>query len=161
MSQDTVSPHELERLQIRAIAFSDRVDELLAIFSNNDECEPPARNDCHLTSDADAASQALAEILQLEASRVKIPIPDWFGPKEQLSNWVAFNGDALFEAAGRLISEIETHDGHSYPCRCAELQDVLVGRFQPAFDEWNDLIKAIEELIHRERSHPGGESPSG
>jgi hypothetical protein len=159
MSQDTVLPHDLERLQIRAIAFSDRVDEVLAIFHGDDEDEPPARNHSPLLSDTDAASQVLAEILRREAHRPEVP--DWFGPKEQLSIRVAGDGEALMEEADRLISEVEAHNGHSYSCRCDELRDVLVERIQPALDEWRDLIEAIEQLIRRERPGPGSESPTG
>jgi hypothetical protein len=151
MSQDTVSPDELERLQIRAIAFRDRADELLAIFSDNDEGEQPARNDIHLLSDADAASRALTEILQAEAFRVKIPIPDWFGPKEQLENQIAFLGAMVMDEADQLLSEVEAHTGHSYPCRCDELLAVFDRHIQPALAEWDNLMEAVKNLCYRAR----------
>ena len=146
MNHEPVSSQDLERLQVRAMAFRDRVDDIVAMLHNNEEGEHPPREHWSQLSAADAASRVIAKISEHNALRSDIP--DWYGPKEQLSVQVAFHGATLMDEADWLLSEVEADKTHSHPCRCDELRSILDQHIQPALDECQNLLAAIEQLRH-------------
>lgn len=137
---------DLERLQVRAIAFRDRVDEITAMLHNNDEGEHPPHDPSSQLSAADLASRVVAEISEHRARRSDIP--DWYGPKEQLSTQVAFAAWTLMDESDCLLSEVEVHKTHSHPCRCDELLSIFDQHIQPVLDEFRNLRAAIEQRRH-------------
>ena len=140
--QEPIPSGALKFLQIRAIAFRDTVEKLVATFDDN------VSGGCTPEDGLTSVTVLLDEMADIEGLHVSASIPEWFGPAEQLSLQVANSGELLLKYADQLLSHIESHDkdAHAYGCRCYEFQDLLVERIGPTFAEWKDLQEAIERL---------------
>ena len=146
--QEPIPSGALEFLQIRAIAFPDTAEDLVGTFDTDASGECTPEDSSTSLSPQESVTILLDEMADIERLYASVPIPEWFGPAEQLSLQVANSGELLLKYADQLLSHIESHDkdAHAYGCRCYEFQDLLVERIGPTFAEWKDLQEAIERL---------------
>jgi hypothetical protein len=155
LKEDAASPAALELLEIRALALSDRVDQLVASYGFVDERSPLEERSDELDEDNPVAS-LLDEIASFEAIRSRLsPTPAWLDSKAKLKLRAAASIQYLFEL--NFVDEIQDEIGghgttHSYPCRCDTLLAHCIPMITSIFDEYKSLSRDIERL-NRDPEH--------